>query len=458
MTRTASIGRTALVLCACSAPSGLLGCGDDEPSGGVAVLTVVSPHNDFIQVEFAGAFRRWHRENYGQDVDVRYQQRGGTSEIVRYITSEFEARQAAGTADEGIGIDVFFGGGIPAAERLKAAGCTREVTVPPDVLEGQPATLAGIPLRDPEGHWYGNVFTVFGIVFNKKALAKENIPEPRTWSDLAGEKFYGRVILADPNKSASISVCFEMIFQKHGWPKGWATLMRIGGNTRDFKPRSSQVAPDVAQGIGWAGMCIDFYAHSQIAKSGPDVVGYVAPRAATAVTPDPIAVLRGCRDPLLADRFLTFTLTEQGQALWALEPGDPAGPKEHALYRLPAIPSVYEKYGERMMVDARPFTETAGFAYDADKERLRKPAVGPLIAAAFLKNLDLCRRAWRAVIDSGMDPTLVAEFEAPPFTEDESLALGQAHRDDPRRALQLDQQWFRFFRDKYERILSRAGN
>ncbi len=458
MIRTVAFGRTLLVLGACCTASGLFGCGDDKSSSGVAVLTVVSPHNDFIQVEFAEAFRRWHRENYGADVEVRYQQRGGTSEIVRYITSEFEARQAAGTADEGIGIDVFFGGGIPAAERLKSAGCTRAVTVPPDVLEGQPATLAGIPLRDPEHHWYGNVLTAFGIVYNKKALAKENIPEPRTWSDLADEKFYGRVILADPNKSASISVCFEIIFQKHGWPKGWATLMRIGGNTRDFKQRSSQVAPDVAQGIGWAGMCIDFYAHSQIVKSGADVVGYVAPRAATAVTPDPIAVLRGCRDPLLADRFVTFTLTEQGQALWALEPGHPAGPRKHALYRLPAIPSIYEKYGERMMVQARPFTETAGFAYDADKERRRKPIVGPLIAAAFLKNLDGCRRAWRAVIDSGMDPALVAEFEAPPFTEDESLALGQAHRDDSRRALQLDRQWFRFFRDKYERILSRAGN
>ncbi len=432
------------------------GCSEETPTAAVPVLTIASPHNDFIQTEFAVAFREWHKQEFGQDVEVKYQQRGGTAEVVRYVVSEFEARQAAGDADAGIGIDIVFGGGIPAALRLKEAGCTLPVTVGDDVLAAQPATLGGIPLRGPEGHWYGNVLTAFGIVYNKKALAKAGVSEPKTWTDLASESYFGRVILADPNKSASISVCFELVLQRYGWERGWATLMRIAANTREFKPTSSQVAPDVAQGVGFAGMSIAFYGHSQIAKSGADVVGYVSPVGATAMTPDPIVVLRGCRDAELATRFVTFTLTEQAQALWALPAGTPGGPKAETLYRIPAIPGVYEKYGDRMVVQVRPFRDVGTFRHDAQTEAKRRSLIGPLISAAFLKNLELSRRAWRVVIDSGYDEALVAAFERPPFTEEDGLRLGQEHKADSRRALELDQQWYKFFREKYERILATA--
>lgn len=435
---------------------GVVGCGGEaQPSSG-AVLTIVSPHDEFIQNEFAAAFRAWHRETTGQDVVVKFQQRGGTSEIVQYVTSEFAARREAGTADDGIGIDVFFGGGIPAVERLKASGCTVAVALPEDVLALQPAELAGIPMRDPEGHWYGNVLTSFGIVYNKRLVAERNLPPPTRWADLASEAYFGRVILADPTKSASISVCFELILQKHGWERGWATLMRIGGNAREFKPVSAQVAPEVAQGVGAVGMCIEFYAVAQIVKSGADVVGYVAPPGETAITPDPIAVLRGSHDAALATRFVSFTMSERGQALWALPAGVPGGPAEHSLHRMPAIPSVYEKHADQITTRARPFADTATFHYDAEKERRRKPLIGPLIAAAFLKNAALSRRAWKAVIDSDYDAALVKEYEAAPFDEAEGIRLGQAHAADARRALELDRQWRTFFRTKYERIL--AGN
>ena len=432
----------------------LFSCRDASAPSADVVLTIVSPHHDHIQTEFADAFRTWYRATYGESVEVRFQQRGGTSDIVRYVTSEFASKRASGTADEGIGIDVFFGGGLPAAEALKAAGCTVAITLPADVLALQPAELAGIPMRDPERHWYGNVLAAFGIVFNKKALTAAGVSEPSTWTDLASESMSGRVILADPNKSASIAVCFELILQKQGWERGWATLMRIGGNTREFKPTSSQVAPDVAQGVGWAGMCIAVYGHSQIGKSGSDLVGYVSPVGATAYTPDPIAVLRGCRDLTLATRFVTFTLSEPGQALWTLPAGHPNGPKAHTLYRMPAIPLIYDKYAEAITVPSRPFADPTGFVYDAALERRRSPLIGPLIRAAFLKNLDLSRRAWQAVIDSKYDAALVAEFEKPPFDEQEGLQLAREHHGDPRRALELDRQWYEFFRAKYERLLS----
>ena len=55
------------------------------------VLVIVTPHNEAIRFEFARAFSDWHKRNYGQPVKVEWRNVGGTTEIVRYLTSEYSA-------------------------------------------------------------------------------------------------------------------------------------------------------------------------------------------------------------------------------------------------------------------------------------------------------------------------------------------------------------------------------
>ncbi|MCL2104895.1 MAG: hypothetical protein FWH21_07580, partial [Kiritimatiellaeota bacterium] len=63
--------------------------GDWRP--GDPVLIIVTPHNEAIRQEFAEAFSAWHQEHYGRPVRVDWRAIGGTTEIMRYLTSEYAA-------------------------------------------------------------------------------------------------------------------------------------------------------------------------------------------------------------------------------------------------------------------------------------------------------------------------------------------------------------------------------
>ncbi len=55
-------------------------------------LVVITPHIESIQAEFGRAFRTHMREVHGREVLIDWRQPGGTSEIARYLRSEFATR------------------------------------------------------------------------------------------------------------------------------------------------------------------------------------------------------------------------------------------------------------------------------------------------------------------------------------------------------------------------------
>ncbi|MDB4373763.1 hypothetical protein N9Z50_02015, partial [Akkermansiaceae bacterium] len=72
-------------------------------------LEVITPHNEMILREFGDGFSAWYEKETGNSVYVNWRTPGGTSEIKRVLDGAFEAAQERGT--EGIGVDLFFGGG-----------------------------------------------------------------------------------------------------------------------------------------------------------------------------------------------------------------------------------------------------------------------------------------------------------------------------------------------------------
>ncbi|MGA8659770.1 MAG: extracellular solute-binding protein [Chthoniobacterales bacterium] len=54
-------------------------------------LVIISPHNETIRYEFSRAFADYYRHKTGRTVHLDWRLPGGTTEIVRYLDSEFEA-------------------------------------------------------------------------------------------------------------------------------------------------------------------------------------------------------------------------------------------------------------------------------------------------------------------------------------------------------------------------------
>lgn len=220
-------------------------------------LTVITASNEALRHEFGAGFQRWYRAKTGRTVALDWRVIGGTSDITRFIESEYvaafrnrwtgplgrawsaevqeafanprlgpeasatawEARAAFLASEVSCGIDVFFGGAsydfIPqaAAGRIVVSRVVREH---PEWFNDAviPRVFAGELYWDEEGRWVGNVLSNYGILYNRDALQRLGLTPPVEWADLADARYAGELALADPTKSSSMAKAFENIVQQ----------------------------------------------------------------------------------------------------------------------------------------------------------------------------------------------------------------------------------------------------
>ena len=239
---------------------------------GDPVLVIITPMNEAIRHEYALGFSRWHARRYGAPVKVDWRNIGGTTEISRYLTSEFVSSFRAWWTSQGrpwrgdggsiilnksfdpakrpdgieeadwaervamfrafretddpqafsSQIDMYFGGGAYDGDNATRQGLLVPAWAPGEIPPGLIADGEGIELI-PEGMsgetwrtptWYGTTLSTFGICYNRDRMQARGIDqEPASWEDLADPRWFGTLGLADPTKSGSIAKAFETIVQ-----------------------------------------------------------------------------------------------------------------------------------------------------------------------------------------------------------------------------------------------------
>ena len=232
-------------------------------SGDARALVIITPHNESIRSEFGRAFEAHYFSKTGQRVRVDWRTPGGTSEIGRYVASEYlaafqnhwtdslgrawskaveggfdnakvtpgkdpaqdtpeqQARRAFLASEVGCKIDLFFGGGAYDFQQQAKAGRLVDcgfIAAHPELFGDGPGkipqTLSGEPYWDPQGRWIGNVVSSFGICYNTDSLARLSIPPPVRWADLGDPRFVHEIALANPTQSSSVNKAFEMLIQQ----------------------------------------------------------------------------------------------------------------------------------------------------------------------------------------------------------------------------------------------------
>ena len=454
-------------------------------------LVVITPHNEAIRAEYSRGFRDWYFARTGQHVAIDWRVIGGTSEIARFIESEYlasfqrywtqqlgrpwsmtvqgafanaawqpkgpaaatetlelSARRAFLESSVSCGIDVFFGGGPfdfirqAAAGRLIDSGLKQQHPewFQDDVI---PATFTGEAYWDPAGLWVGSVLSSYGMIYNRDAYARLGIAaEPRSWEDLQDPKLQGEVALCDPTKSSSIAKAFENIIQQQiqlrweqlatdasrdraswesqavaeGWVNGLRLVQRVGANARYFTDTSQKPPIDVIQGNSAVGLCIDFYgrgsylATARRVNGAADRIGYFSPPDGTVLSADPLAVLRGAPHFSVAQAFMEYVLSMDGQKLWNFKVGVPGGPARYELRRLPIRRDFYraEFATERTDPSVNPYAATNPLIYH--------PAwTGGIVAEMAFVIRVMCQdthlelvEAWREIIKAGLPPAALA--------------------------------------------------
>lgn len=255
-------------------------------------LVIITPHNEALRHEYSRGFREWYLARTGKTVAIDWRVIGGTSEITRFLESEYvssfqnhwtkklgrpwstevqaafhnprlnpdqtpeddtpemAARRTFLSSNISCGIDIFFGGG--SFDFIRQANAGRLVDsgimqLHPEWFKDDviPQSFTGEPYWDPKGRWIGDVLSSYGMIYNRDSLQRLGIAEePRQWDDLANPKLQGEIALCDPTKSSSIAKAFENVIQQHIY-RQWARLEKETG--RDRKSLEAQAVE-----AGWA--------------------------------------------------------------------------------------------------------------------------------------------------------------------------------------------------------------
>ncbi|MDR2849532.1 MAG: ABC transporter substrate-binding protein [Verrucomicrobiota bacterium] len=273
-------------------------------------LVIVTPHNEAIRQAFSEGFSRWHRERFGRPVRIDWRVIGGTTEIMRYLASEYAAsakrffkgqgvpwpangtdavfaskrpgdddggflwqafRACDAPAEITCRMDVFFGGGTYDHAKAERQGLTvaawGEAGPPPGLFEDAEGRVL-IPEEMNGEVWrgrayYGSVLSAFGICYNADRLADLGIGTPPTaWADLADPRYAGSLGLSDPTKSGSVAKAFEMIIHArcartvaeagftHGQVRRYETLIEVADPAEGL-PEGVPPAYQEAVARGW---------------------------------------------------------------------------------------------------------------------------------------------------------------------------------------------------------------
>ncbi|HQI75243.1 MAG TPA: hypothetical protein PK384_01900, partial [Candidatus Latescibacteria bacterium] len=240
--------------------------------------------------------------------------------------------------------------------------------------------------------------------------------------------------------------------QAYGWEEGWKTITAIAANTRSFARGAAEIPLSVARGDAVAGMCIDFYAWSEVTHVGSSELSFVYPVNLTAVNPDAICILRGAPHLNLAKEFVTFVMSEPGQRLWSFKKGAPGGPLKNQLNRFTVMPDLYERYPEHIAVDENPFSWRITFQYDSGLGSRRWSVVNDLIGAQLIDSHRELEQAWEALRQRGMPEEGLSLLASQPVSPEEALALAEQWKDPAIRNVYLSQ-WTAFARDKYRAVI-----
>jgi len=272
-------------------------------------ITVLTRHDVAITSAYETAFLASDiaHENNITDIVWRSQDGGYWDDVI-----------AAG------GVDVLWGGGPTLFDQMQRDGNLESLTSAKmlDVLDRVPDEIAGADMKRRDGSgdvvWVAAAISTFGFTVNHAFLDAHSLPTPNNWTHLA-QPIWGSLLptatiaMGNAPKTTSNTRIYEIITQGMGWENGWVTLARMAGSARLYQGSVETQAAVENQEVGVA-MSIDFYGYSTQVNN-PDCE-YILPQGESIVNGDPIAIVKDTPKEALAEAFVDYVLSAEGQSVW----------------------------------------------------------------------------------------------------------------------------------------------
>ena len=328
-----------------------------------------------------------------------------------------------------------------------------------------PAKVGAYPINNPQGLYLGQALAGYGLMWNTRYLAANQLPAPKQWVDLARPVYFGHVAMSSPSRSGTTHLTVETMLQGEGWEKGWSQLLQIAGNCAAITERSFGVPDGVNNGQFGIGLVIDFFGLAGKYSGFP--VEFAYPDV-TAVVPANIGLVAGSKNPAEARKFIAFTVSLEGQQLLY----DPK------ISRLPILPPA-AMGGKAPQGYPDPFeiAKRAKVQFDSDLSEARYNVVSALFDQTItfrIKELQAATRAIHAadaalarkpnpkaaaLLKDARQAAFTPVVDAAKVKDSEFLAVFAASKKDAavnKRVTALEDHWNSSARGNYERARALA--
>jgi len=229
---------------------------------------------------------------------------GGAEAIIAKLAAERHNPQA----------DVFHSGAVfefLVAAKMGLLARTDPAVIAPDLPQALEIAGARIPLYDEEGRWYVWGFSLGVIGYNERRLEQLGLPVPRRWQDLADPRYRGQIVFNMPQQSSSAFNTLVAHYQMFGEEGVWELWDAIDRNIAFYTPSTGALYSLVARGevpISF-GTARNYYVN----RAEGHAVNVVYPEEGAWVFATAVGIVEGAKNRELAEAFVRFVLSPEGQ-------------------------------------------------------------------------------------------------------------------------------------------------
>ncbi|MDP9443861.1 MAG: extracellular solute-binding protein [Actinomycetota bacterium] len=299
------VARVLALLALASLPAA---CGGGEQTTAADEVTLYTCVTDTTIQPVIDAFEEAHA---GTDVN-----------LFRAPTGELNARVAADVRSGGLRADVIW-----ACDPL-----TMQDYVDQGLVGGwTPDEAAAIPARFRTDDYVG------AAILYLVAIHHADVPAPAAWSDLTDPVYAGGVAVPDPGFAASALGAVGYFAQADGYGLDFYADLEASGAVQVSSP--DEVTVGVAQGVYDAGMTIANSAYAAEEDGSP--VGVVWPEPGAVAIYGPVALARHSAESTAAKDFVSYVVSNRGQAVVGRAGSYPALPSAPTPTLPPGVPIVH---------------------------------------------------------------------------------------------------------------------
>lgn len=166
-------------------------------------------------------------------------------------------------------------------------------------------------LYDPAGYYYGTKLITTGIAYHQQAPIK-----PDSWQDLTRKEVKNMVTMPSPLYSGAALIHLATLTDNEDL--GWDYYTNLRANNVMPQGGNGAVVSALSSGSQAYGVLVDYLAIREKAKGAP--IEFVFPKEGVSLVTEPVAMMKGAKNPEAAKHFIDFLLSKEGQAL-VLEQG-----------------------------------------------------------------------------------------------------------------------------------------